>query len=195
VLANEWLDNIPCDVVEADEEGAPRYVHVDPATGNEALGEACRETWLARWWPVTGPGTRAEVGSARDRAWADVTRRLRGGVAVAVDYGHTRETRPEHGSLAAYQHGRQVPVVPDGSRDITAHVALDSLGGYRTDQRTALRALGVDGSRPPVQRAHEDPAGYVAGLSRAGEAAELTDPEGLGGFCWVSTRPLFDDEA
>nr|MDQ4008044.1 hypothetical protein [Actinomycetota bacterium] len=94
-----------------------------------------------------------------------------------------------------YQHGRQVPVVPDGSRDITAHVALDSLGGYRTDQRTALRGLGVDGSRPPMDQAQEDPPGYVAGLSRAGAAAELTDPDGLGGFCWLSTRPLFGDGA
>jgi SAM-dependent MidA family methyltransferase len=187
VVANEWLDNIPCDVVEVDEEGLPRYVHVDPSSGAEALGTPCREPWVTRWWPVSEPGARAEVGSPRDRAWADVVRRLRRGVAVAVDYGHTRETRPPLGSLAAYRHGQVVDAVPDGTRDITAHVAVDSLGGERTSQRAALRALGVDATRPPTEHAGSDPAGYVAALSRATQAGELLDPAGLGGFYWVTT--------
>ena len=38
VLANEWLDNVPCHVVEVDHDGVPRVVHVDPATGAESLG-------------------------------------------------------------------------------------------------------------------------------------------------------------
>ncbi|MDQ4085978.1 MAG: SAM-dependent methyltransferase [Actinomycetota bacterium] len=186
VLANEWLDNIPCDVVEADDSGTPRYVHVDPETGREALGEACHEQWLRRWWPLSEPGTRAEIGSPRDRAWADVVRRLRRGVAIAVDYGHTRESRPPLGSLTSYRRGHQVETLPDGTRDITAHVAVDSLDGALTRQRDALRALGVDASRPPTEQAHEDPAGYVAGLSRASEAAELTATGGLGDFWWVT---------
>jgi SAM-dependent MidA family methyltransferase len=185
VIANEWLDNIPCDVVEVDLHGAVRYVHVDPETGDEVLGEQCNEQWLQRWWPVSERGTRAEIGSARDRAWADVVRRLRHGLAVAVDYGHTSQTRPSFGSLASYRQGRQVEVLPDGSRDITAHVAVDSLDGQRCRQREALRALGVDASRPNVDQAHADPRGYVAGLSRASEAAELTARGGLGDFWWV----------
>jgi SAM-dependent MidA family methyltransferase len=186
LVANEWLDNLPCDVLEADRDGVARYVHVDPSTGQEALGEECREQWVQRWWPVTEPGARVEVGSARDRAWADVVRRLRRGVALAVDYGHTRESRPSFGSLAAYRDGRQVDVVPDGSRDITAHVAVDSLSGERTTQREALRALGVRGTRPAHELAHTDPAGYVAALSRASEATELTSRGGLGDFWWVT---------
>ncbi len=85
VIANEWLDNIPCDVVEVDLQGVVRYVHVDPETGDEALGEQCNEQWLRRWWPLADTGARAEIGSARDRAWADVVRRLRHGLDVAVD--------------------------------------------------------------------------------------------------------------
>ena len=193
VVANEWLDNIPCDIVEVDRDGVPRYVHVDPETGDEALGSPCHELWVQRWWPLTEPGTRAEVGSPRDRAWADVVRRLRRGVAIAIDYGHTAGSRPAFGSLASYQHGRQVELVPDGSRDITAHVAIDSLGGHRTTQREALRALGVSGSRPAMELAGRDPAGYVSALSRAGEAAELTERGGLGDFWWVSTQPLLGD--
>jgi hypothetical protein len=185
VIANEWLDNIPCDVVEADLDGAVRYVHVDPGTGEEALGEECHEQWLRRWWPLSGTGARAEIGSARDRAWADVVRRLRHGLAVAVDYGHTSDTRPPLGSLASYRRGRQVDVLPDGSRDITAHVAVDSLDGQRCRQRDALRALGVDATRPDLDLAHTDPMGYLAGLSRASEAAELTARDGLGDFWWV----------
>jgi SAM-dependent MidA family methyltransferase len=185
VVANEWLDNIPCDVVEVDQRGVVRYVHVDPGSGEEALGAPCNEPWVRRWWPLVDPGTRAEIGSARDRAWADVVRRLRRGVAVAVDYGHTRDTRPSQGSLASYRQGRQVEVVPDGTCDITAHVALDSLEGQRCSQREALRALGVDATRPRQDQAHTDPAGYVAGLSRASEAAELIARDGLGDFWWV----------
>ena len=36
-----------------------------------------------------------------------------------------------------------------------------------------------------LDQATEDPAGYVAALSRAGEAAELTGAGGLGDFWWV----------
>lgn len=192
VVANEWLDNIPCDVVEADRRGVCRYVHVHPKTGCEALGDECHEQWVSQWWPLSEPGERAEIGSARDRAWADLVRRLRRGLAVAIDYGHTITTRPALGSLASYQHGRQVEVVPDGTRDITAHVAVDSLRGHLTSQRDALRALGVEGSRPRVEQAHSDPTGYVADLSRATQAAELTARGGLGDFWWVSSEPLFD---
>ncbi|MDQ4008819.1 MAG: SAM-dependent methyltransferase [Actinomycetota bacterium] len=186
VVANEWLDNIPCDVVEVDDDGVARYVHVDPGTGEEVLGEGCHEQWLKRWWPLSEPGTRAEVGSARDRAWGDVVRRLRRGLAIAIDYGHTKETRPPLGSLASYQHGRQVEVLPDGTRDITAHVAVDSLGGHRSTQRETLQALGVDATRPSPDDARTDPSGYVASLGRASEAAELTARRGLGDFWWVA---------
>src|SRR5262249_56509622 len=54
-------------------------------------------------------------------------------------------------------------------------------GTLLTTQRTALRALGLHGGRPPRELASTDPAGYLAGLARAGQAAELLDPAGLGG--------------
>jgi len=198
VIANEWLDNIPLDVVEMTGDG-PRTVLVDPATGAERLGPApCAEDleWLRRWWPLRDPGDRAEVGRPRCAAWASVVRRLAGGLAVAVDYCHTRDTRPPCGSLTGYRDGHAVPPVPDGSCDITAHVALDACaaGGSAagatatalTTQRRALRALGLTGARPPITLAHRDPRAYVAALRRAGEEAELIDPTGLGGFGWLA---------
>ncbi|MEJ7772508.1 MAG: hypothetical protein WKF51_11455, partial [Geodermatophilaceae bacterium] len=51
-----------------------------------------------------------------------------------------------------------------------------------TDQRTALSALGVSGRRPDYAA---DPAGYADALQRAGDAAELLDRGGLGGFAWL----------
>ena len=203
VVANEWLDNIPCHVVEVDPEGVPRVVHVDPATGAEELGRPLTHTavppslsdWLARWWPLDGcpPGTRAEVGTTRDAAWADVVGRVTRGLAVAVDYGHTRVDRPVLGSLRSYRDGREADVLPDGSRDVTAHVAVDSVAdrvdGVVRRQRDALHGLGVSGGRPDLGLAADDPGAYLRALGDATGAAELTDPRGLGGFWWVvSTR-------
>jgi SAM-dependent MidA family methyltransferase len=201
VVANEWLDDIPCHVVEVDDEGVPRVVHVDPATGEESLGRPLGHEqvpgalagWLERWWPLDArePGTRAEVGTSRDAAWADVVGRVTRGIAVAVDYGHTREDRPPFGSLRSYRDGREVDVLADGSRDVTAHVAVDAVAaaaaGQLRRQREALRGLGVDGSRPDLDRATSDPAGYVRALAGATEAAELTARGGLGDFWWVVT--------
>ena len=199
VVANEWLDNIPCHVVEVDGSGTPRVVHVDPATGRETHGAPLTDravpagiaAWCERWWPLAGrePGARAEVGTTRDEAWADVVRRVTRGVAVAVDYGHTARTRPPFGTLRSYRDGQEVDVLPDGSRDVTAHVAVDAVAarvaGTVVRQREALRSLGVDGTRPELALATSDPQGYVRALSRATEAAELTEETGLGGFSWV----------
>jgi SAM-dependent MidA family methyltransferase len=116
-------------------------------------------------------------------------------MAVAVDYGHLREGRPVDGTLTGYRGGRQVPAVPDGSCDVTAHVAMDAVASAGAavarcayslmSQREALRALGADGGRPPLSLAGTDPAGYVRALAAASAVAELTDPAGLGGHWWL----------
>ncbi|MDQ3616165.1 MAG: SAM-dependent methyltransferase [Actinomycetota bacterium] len=201
VVANEWLDNIPCHVVEVDGAGTTRVVHVNATTGEEALGAAVTDSsvpqslsaWCASWWPLQDaePGTRAEVGTTRDAAWADVVRRVEHGVAVAVDYGHVREDRPPFGSLRCYRDGGEVDVIPDGSRDVTAHVAVDSVaaqvGAQVTRQRDALRLLGVSGTRPDLALATAEPGRYLAGLAHSTEAAELTVEGGLGDFRWIVT--------
>ncbi|WP_435817476.1 SAM-dependent methyltransferase [Micromonospora arida] len=138
---------------------------------------------------------RAEIGRSRDEAWADAVRKISRGLAVAVDYGHLRESRPVDGTLTGYRGGRQVPPVPDGSSDVTAHVAMDSVASAGAAvarcayslvlQREALRALGADGGRPPLSLAGTDPVGYVRALAAASAVAELTDPAGLGGHWWL----------
>lgn len=202
LIANEWLDNVPLDIAEVDEEGILREVEVNTATGEERLGKPVDDaaaTWIHQWWPgCTGaePALRAELGAPRDAAWSGALSRLTRGLAAALDYAHTAAARPPYGSLAAYRHGRPVHPVPDGSCDLTCHVALDSaldaaarrrpetVHTLWTTQRDALRALGVSGARPPLALASSDPAAYVRALAAAGEAAELTDPAGLGGFTW-----------
>ncbi|MFF3750651.1 SAM-dependent methyltransferase [Streptomyces sp. NPDC002018] len=190
VFANEWLDNVPVDIAETADDGTVRYVLVRP-DGSEEPGEPVggRDArWLARWWPPAGPGTRAEIGRPRDEAWAAAVATLERGLAVAVDYAHVRDARPPFGTLTGFLGGREVRPVPDGSRDLTAHVALDACalpGAVLLNQREALRGLGVSGARPPLSLAGTDPAAYVRALAAAGEAAELTARGGLGDFGWL----------
>lgn len=196
VVANEWLDDVPLDVVELTPDGL-RLVEVDD-TGEERLGappDGADRAWLDAWWPLAGIGERAEIGRTRDEAWAVAVGRIGRGLAVAIDYGHDLSTRPPRGTLTGYRDGRQVPPVPDGGCDVTAHVAMDSCAEagrragagatVRTTQRAALTALGVDGRPPPHADASSDPAGYLRALGRASEAAELTDRHGLGAFHWL----------
>ncbi|WP_031088134.1 SAM-dependent methyltransferase [Streptomyces sp. NRRL S-1831] len=218
LFANEWLDNVPVEVAQVDAAGVARRVLVR-RDGTERLGEpvaGAEAEWLARWWPLTGEeGLRAEVGLPRDEAWASAVATLEAGLAVAADYAHTATARPPFGTLTGFRDGRETEPVPDGSCDLTAHVALDACAAAPTacataapagaatalaarcapehtppdallrPQREALRALGVTGARPPLALASTDPARYVRALADASQAAELTAPGGLGDFVWL----------
>ncbi|MFF1408698.1 SAM-dependent methyltransferase [Streptomyces sp. NPDC058289] len=200
LFANEWLDNVPLDLAEGG-----RYVEV-ARDGTERPGgplDGADRAWVERWWPEAGAGAesgaesgagagagagRAEIGRPRDEAWAGAVATVERGLAVAVDYAHTREARPPFGTLTGFRAGRETAPVPDGSCDVTAHVALDACAGpgaVLLSQRDALAALGVSGARPPLALASTDPVAYVRALSRAGEAAELTARGGLGDFGWL----------
>lgn len=198
LVANEWLDNVPVDVVTVTDDG-PRLLLVDSA-GVETPGgpPSPRDlAWLETWWSIDEalPGDRAEIGHPRDDAWLLAVDAVQRGVAVAVDYASRRGARPRTGSLTGYREGRQVPPVPDGSCDLTASVALDACAAagvaagadttLLTPQWRALGALGLAADRPSRDLAADDPAAYLDGLSSAGAAGELLDPAGLGGFSWL----------
>lgn len=135
VVAHEFLDDIPCDAVEADEDGRPRRILVDPSNRELRVGERLHDpadlAWLDEWWPVARPLMRAEIGRGRDRAWASLTGMLEVGAALAIDYGHTRAERVagtwDGGTLVGYRDGRAVSPVADGSCNLTAHVAIDAV--------------------------------------------------------------------
>ena len=130
---------------------------------DEAWARRRRPASTAGWrWPST-TGTCATAGRRRD---AD---RVPGRAAGAAGAGRVAATH------RARRHGR-------GRR------AGAAAAGARTRwsrQREALRALGVDGGRPPLSLAATDPAGYVRALAAARRSAELTDPAGLGGHWWL----------
>jgi SAM-dependent MidA family methyltransferase len=197
LIANEWLDNVPVDVAVRTPDG-DRLVLVDLATGVESVGgppSARDAAWLDRWWPLRAEGDRAEIGWPRDDAWAKALDRLGSGIAVAVDYAHHASGRPREGTVTGYRDGRQVTPVPDGSCDVTAHVALDACAdaGSRagasetvlTTQRDALTALGVSAEQPHAELASTDAGGYVAAIARVGQLAELRERGGLGDFGWL----------
>jgi SAM-dependent MidA family methyltransferase len=183
VVAWELLDTVPCPVLEVADDARPRRVLVDPATGRERLGGPPGDDerrWCARWWPLDGAdaGTRGEVGAPRDAWWQGHVRllsRVGGGLLLAVDYAHTAAARPPLGTLSGYRAGRLVPPVPNGSCDVTAHVALDAVEaagraagasrGVLLRQDEALRALGATPDSPGAE--------------------ELLDAGGLGGFTWL----------
>lgn len=191
VLAHEWLDVVPCGIARADDTGTLHTVCVDEA-GEERQGDPLPSpdaAWVEQWWPGPHePGSTVEVGRARDEAFAALVGRVGSGLVVAIDYGHRLADRPTGGTLVGYRDGVVCPPLPDGSTDLTAHVAMDALrpDDLRT-QREVLRDLGVDGSRPPIGLASTDPAGYLAALSRASHASALTGP-GPGDFLWATRR-------
>lgn len=194
VVAHEWLDVVPCTVAEVIAPGRLATVLVDPHTGEESAGAAPTDeelAWCARHWPIGDLPlqARVEVGLTRDVAWHDLVSRVQGGTVLAVDYGHTAGTRPAGGTLTAYRSGALVAPVPDGSCDLTAHVAVDSLEHDElTTQRAALHALGAHARTPDYDLARTDPAAYLAALASASALGALTAPDGLGGFAWVLRR-------
>lgn len=214
VVAHEYLDNVPCDVVEVTEGGRLSLVGVDPSSGEQLtadLPDDEQHAWIAEWWPLKDPDDRAEVGIGRDAAWAQVIGAIDRGVGLAVDYGHLTSERVSGafapGTLVGYRDGHQVIPIPDGSCDITAHVAMDSCaaagetaGADSTAllrQADALRALGLTARRPQLDLAHSDPAAYVRALSRASQAVELLDRSSLGSFWWLlqakGCKPVLDE--
>ena len=117
---------------------------------------------------------------------------------MVVDYGHTAADRPAHGTLTAFRAGREVRPVPDGSCDLTAHVATDSLADAvratgrpsptLITQREIFRALLPDADpATPVPRAlaRSEPTAYLRALARRGALATLTARGGLGDLWWL----------
>ncbi|HET7399453.1 MAG TPA: SAM-dependent methyltransferase [Intrasporangium sp.] len=192
VVAHEWLDVVPCTIAEVGDDGTLREVLVDPRSGAESPGapvDGPDRDWATAHWPPRGPGDRIEIGRSRDEAWSALVDRVRSGVLVAVDYGHTRASRPAGGTLTAYRRGRETRPVPDGSCDLTAHVAMDSLEhDDLVTQRDALRRLGLTGRPPELAGAASDPAAYLVALERSTHEAHLIAPGGYGAFWWAVRR-------
>nr|WP_212755506.1 SAM-dependent methyltransferase [Flexivirga aerilata] len=190
VFAHEWLDVVPCEIAEFD---GTRWLRVEVADdGGERLGDPldpANAEWLQRHWPTpTAAGEHAEVGHSRDVAAAGLRERMSSGLLVIVDYGHLRDDRPRHGTLTGFRDGREQPPRPDGSTDVTAHVAMDSLGADRlVSQRDLFAELGIEPPNPPISLARSDPPSYLRQLAERSAYGQLTARGGLGDFWWALT--------
>ena len=144
IVAHEFLDDIPCDCVEVDPDGAARIVTVDAVSRQSSLGPPVSDpadlAWLARWWPARRPFMRLEIGRPRDDTWSGLTSMLSFGTAIAIDYGHLRVERAsgfwDGGTVTGYLDGRTVSPATDGTCNITAHVAMDAVAAAAARART-----------------------------------------------------------
>lgn len=188
VVAHEWLDVVPCPVLERDISGW-RVVEVDDR-GAERLGDPAGAEdlrWCQEHWPATG-GSRIEVGRSRDLAYAELRSCIDSGTLVAVDYGHLRGNRPTSGTLLGYRNGVACRPCPDGSTDITAHVSMDSLTtSDRAEvvrQRDLFDRLAIRPPATPLALASTDPPAYLRSLARRSAYTALTIEGGPGDFWW-----------
>ena len=201
VIAHEYLDNVPVDVAEVAADGIPRLVLVDPTTGVERLGGPISgedAAWCSRWWPLDGapPGARAEIGRARDAAWAAVVSRVQRGIAVAIDYDHGLDDRPLD------RNADGVPQWPRGGRDpgrfVRHHRARGArrlLRGRRWPRVRPLRHWSGRQTRsarwgwlPPARRSTGPARTHSATYARSLGPERLPScsiEAGLGAFGWL----------
>jgi SAM-dependent MidA family methyltransferase len=200
VLANELLDNLPplllerrdgrwCEVRVGEDDG--RFVEVPVAAAPDLADEAER---LA---PDAVDGARIPVQQQSVEWLRTALATVDQGRVVLIDYADTTPSmaqRPWTEWLRTYRaHSRGGhPLEEPGTQDITCEVAIDQLARLRPvaadrTQAEFLRAHGIDELAAAAQAAWQERAhiGDLEALrhrSRAGEAAALTDPTGLGAF-------------
>ena len=201
VFANELLDNLAFGLCERMPDGwAEVRVGDDGGRLVEVLVPASPELSLEcdRLAPSASRQARIPVQRAAAewvRSALDVLDR---GRVVAVDYASTLTSalaaRPWHEWVRTYRgHGRGGhPLERPGEQDITCEVAVDQLDRVAgapsvSTQSEFLARHGLAAFVDEARRTWSEhaAAGDLVGLaarSRAGEAAALTDPEGLGGF-------------
>lgn len=199
VLSNELFDAMPVHIFEI-RGGKPNEVLVG-VDGDELVEIIAAPTTplierrLGTLASSLPDGYRGEVNASLDEWAAKISKTLRRGWALTIDYGFNRAElyRPKRvmGSLRCYyQHTLgQDPLRHVGKQDITAHVdftalyeAMENAGlttVAHTTQADFLRRLGFDeavGSlremRIPRPEARANEAGMHA----------LIDPAGMGGF-------------
>ena len=199
IFAHEVLDDVPLTLAQYDESLALRQVMVNSATGDEELGEpisAKDREWVSRWWPHQSVGGRVEIGASRDQVWAAIASTVSTGIAIAIDYAHNQEQRSlgsfARGTLTGFRNGYACQPVPDGSMNITAHVALDAcaVAAERActprPVTTALSSqrdiLGVlDYSDAPPQSPHD----ALVAIAQHSQRELVRDTQGFGAFAWL----------
>jgi SAM-dependent MidA family methyltransferase len=138
VYANEFFDALPVQVIEQRPEGLVELlVDCDDRGfhwGPHRPAGAALEDHVRNYTPALAPGQRIEVNLAALDQLENISRSLKRGYLVTIDYGYTAAEvaagrRCASGSLMSYaRHQAFEDVFSDpGGRDITAHVNFTAL--------------------------------------------------------------------
>jgi SAM-dependent MidA family methyltransferase len=216
VLANEFLDALPVHRVVGRADGALGELYVDVRDGQfvEVEGDPSTEALGARLVAdgvALAPGQRAEVRLADEQWVAAVSRDLRAGVAIVVDYALRADElyapSRQDGTLVAYlgHRAHTNPFRSVGRQDLTAHVDLTALSAAATTagldvlgETTQAEFLVGNGLEDLVEEIRADPSTDLPAWANVRAAvARLLDPRATGGFRVVvlgrgvgSTPPL-----
>ena len=131
IVAHELLDDVPYDVAVLRHEGW-RYLAVDLA-GDEVVDgpvEPSDASWLQRWAGDARLADRVEIGRPRDEIAVALASHLTCGRLIIIDYATSADQRRRlhpDGTLTGYRNGHQCRPRPDGTMNLTAHVAIDSV--------------------------------------------------------------------
>lgn len=202
IVAHEFLDDVPLAIAQYTQTGELRYVEVDALTGKEQLGDPVCDgdrTWIHQWWPRSINGERIEIGRTRDHIWSTMAATVSTGLAIAIDYAHTHDERVSGrfsgGTLRGYNRGYPCQPIPDGSMNITAHVALDSCASA-AEQACAPRQLTTqfisqrDALRTLVQPRPRgnSPDEMLVALAEQSHVELARDSNSFGAFTWLIHR-------
>jgi SAM-dependent MidA family methyltransferase len=198
ILSNEWLDAFPVHVAEKTADGW-REVWVTEADGGfaEVLGEVtpALADCLRDVDKALPRGMRIEVNPAMERTAAHLSRLLRQGYVLTVDYGDVQEElyhpARKRGTLMCYRRhqAHDNPYVHVGEQDITAHVNFSAW--MRAGERAGLKTLAYMRQdrfliksgllEKAVAHADKDPFTSQA-MKRNRAIQQLIYPGGLGGL-------------
>ncbi len=139
IISNEWLDAYPVHLLERGKEG---WREIGVAWDEQE--QSFKETYLSKLTdaaaaflqekePQVQAGTRIEINSGMKQAIAAVSRLLRRGYVITIDYGDEEEmlyhARRKRGTLMCYyrHQAHENPFLHVGEQDITAHVNFSAL--------------------------------------------------------------------
>jgi NADH dehydrogenase [ubiquinone] 1 alpha subcomplex assembly factor 7 len=206
VLANELLDNLPFGIAVSSAAGWSEVRVALAASGEFAevlvpaeVADARALDEITEGIPVH-EGARLPIPRGVDGWLETCGRMLRHGTVLVIDYVDDARgvlDRGAHDWLRTYRRHEWggPPLDAPGAFDITADLVREQLvhAARRAGMRLAadesqadwLRGLGIEelveaGRRTWAERAHVGDLEALAGRSRVGEAAALTDPAGLG---------------
>ncbi|MGG4497252.1 class I SAM-dependent methyltransferase [Brevibacillus reuszeri] len=210
ILSNEWLDAFPVHIAEKA-KGGWQEVWVTERGGE--FVEVCRKVTpelapyleaLNRKLPV---GMRIEVNLELEKAAQDVSRLLKKGFVVTIDYGDLQEelyhqSRKQGTLMCYYRHvAHDNPYIHTGEQDITAHVNFSDWSRY--GEQAGLREWAYMRQDRFLMRngllekavSHMDTDPFRSPAMKRNRAIQqLIDPAGLGGKFRVMVQAKEIDE-